>query len=136
MKVFYAIVLLICTLSITAEEVHSNAEPSADLTKKLNIRIPRFKVGGLSIEKAIQILRDAVVRQDPNKKGINIIFLLLYKRVMNEQASSRTRHPKNITALPPVFIWPFFGKISLLTTKKSPKIISYFRDLKSFDFLN
>ena len=50
-------------------------EASEELQKKLNIVIPRFIVKNKSFKEAISLLREIIIRHDPDKTGINLIYL-------------------------------------------------------------
>lgn len=72
---FFCYIFISLSISLTAEQVHSNAQPGPKLEKLLKLKISRFKVGGLSAKKTIEELRRAVKQNDPEKRDINIIFL-------------------------------------------------------------
>ena len=74
MKILWCIFISI-SMTLSAEKVHSNAEPSPYLKKTLKRTVPRFKVSDMEIWEVLEILREELRGKDPDQAGVNIVFL-------------------------------------------------------------
>ena len=73
MRVIILTFLILSTV-IKAEQVHSDATPSKQLSEVLKLKIPRFKTSESSLEKVIELLRLESIKRD-SQLGVNIIII-------------------------------------------------------------